>query len=221
MQSVIVAIDGACRGNGKPDCLSTGSAVFMFDNTFKIFTASDQQSSNQRGEMIGLLKALDAMTWLPNRGVTEVVMVMDSEFLFNALTKDWIGNWERKGWVTAEGNPVKSQDLWKQISEILAELDKLGIEIIPYHIKGHLVSLGKVTAAKMLEAHPDGEVLHGALWNKYDQDMIKNQDKWDAALQLFQRNHGFLPPDDIFKKFVVLNTLADYAAGTHADNLIR
>jgi ribonuclease HI len=215
----IVAIDGACRGNGKPNCLSTGAAVFKRPNGFTPLVKDERPSSNQRGEMLGLAAALDAATHLATAGETELYMVMDSEFLFNALTKDWLGNWERKGWKTAEGNPVKSQDLWMPIRDMLSELDKLGMEIIPYHIKGHLVSLGKVTAAKILNGTGGPEKLYEVLWDKYDQDKMKKPDAWDNALQVFERNHGFTPDEEVFKKFVVMNTVADYVATTLADEL--
>lgn len=219
---IIVSVDGACRGNGKPNCLSTGTALFFRDGVMNPNNTHETPSSNQRGEMLGMAKALDGIIWLArNESVREVYVVMDSEFVFNTLTKDWIGNWNNKGWVTAENKPVKNQDIWKPIKEMIDELDKLGVDIIPYHVKGHLVSIGPVTAAKMLQEDPSGTKLYDAIWRKYEQDKLRKPEKWEAALELFERNNGAVPSEEVFKKFVVLNTVTDYIATTYADDLSR
>lgn len=220
---IIISVDGACRGNGKPNCLSTGAAFYgMFTEddspTFTNKSVADTPSTNSRGELCGLIQGLQIACDVSVYH-NEIYMLMDSEYLFNALTKGWIGNWQRKGWITAEGTPVKNQDLWETIGQHLDDLDSNGVDIIPYHIKGHLVSLGKVTASQMLTKDPTGESLYNRIWTKYDEDKLKHPDKWEAALQLFERNHGFLPEEEVFKKFVVMNTVTDYIAGTLADFL--
>lgn len=212
---IIAAIDGACRGNGKPDCMSSGAAYIHHLKKFNIRVAIDKPSSNSRGEMCGLIEALNFATH--ENDLTEMILVMDSEYLFNAITKDWIGNWERKGWITAQGTSVKNQDLWKIVKLHLDALDELGVELVPYHIKGHLVSLGTVSAKKSLEADPTGHELYTKIWEKYELDKVKKPEKWHEAIELFERNNGFIPPEAVFKRFVVLNTVTDYIATTTLD----
>ena len=58
-----ISIDGACRRNGKPDCTASGG-VFYYGNTdgvkrCGVLSAYEYNSTNQRGELLALLKALD------------------------------------------------------------------------------------------------------------------------------------------------------------------
>lgn len=213
---MIIAIDGASRRNGKPDCLAAGGVFIKQDGTYKTAAGYDTPSTNQRGELVGLLAALETMGDLDPQ---DVILVTDSEYLYNAIYKDWLTGWANKGWKTASGDPVKSQDLWVKIADLLQRRRVEGYDINIYHIKGHLVSLGKVTASNILHKDPSGELLYLTIWEKYEADKLKHPDKFYNAYELFERNHGFPIDESSFKVFVVMNTVADYVAGTYCDKI--
>ena len=109
-----IAIDGACRRNGSPDCVSAGACFILIEEAIEqsfISTSYETESTSQRGELCGLLLALENTVNNP----TDTVIVTDSEYIFNTITKEWVARWRSTGWLTAEGTPVKNQDLWDQI----------------------------------------------------------------------------------------------------------
>lgn len=216
---MIISIDGASRRNGKPDCLSAGGVFIKTeDNRTRVMAGFEKFSTNQRGELQALQVVLSEMHEI-NPGKEDVVLVTDSEYLYNSVFKDWVGNWAGKGWVTADGSPVKNQDLWKNIHELLQRREDEGYIITIYHVKGHLMSLGKVTARDILLHDPTGKLLYETLWNKYEEAEMKKPDNFEKARGTFRRNHDFDLPDDIFKEFVVCNVVADYVAGTYIDRI--
>lgn len=210
----IIAIDGASRRNGKPDCVSAGG-VFIMDideETLKVSATAqlsefESASTNQRGEMLALLAALR----LINEEPEEAQVITDSEYLFNTMTKSWLHSWQRKGWVTASGSPVKNRDLWEKI---LSEHNKLvgsGAEVMFYHIKGHLLSVGKVTARQSLREDPTGRKLLEYCTMKYTG--TPRCPEADAPVQeLSVKNNGFELNSELLQRFVVVNTMADAIA---------
>lgn len=201
---MIMAIDGACRRNGKPSCVASGG-VFMlhFAATLSIQNAAalavyEVKSTNQRGEMLALLEALRYV-----KGPTNIVT--DSEYLFNAMTKNWCYNWENKGWVTAADKAVKNQDLWEQILEAHKKLE---YEVNFYYIKGHVVSIGKVTASKLLSQDPTGRLLYDTV----NKNLSIKPAKQEEALELSVKNNGFELEQESFKLFITMNTVADAIA---------
>lgn len=214
---MIIAIDGASRRNGSPDCRAAGSLFVKNDNAYSNRAIHKDQATNQQGEILGLINALTYA--VENKDQTDVYIITDSEYVYNAVTKDWITNWFYKGWVNMEGAPIKAKELWQRVAALQEQCIAAGIEIMMYHIKGHLVSIGKVTAAKSLAADPTGEDLYKMAWHKYEKVKLDKPEKFATARELFKRNHGFEIEEETFKRFVVMNTVADYVAGTYLDKV--
>jgi ribonuclease HI len=219
----ILAIDGASRRNGKPDCLSAGS-VFLKPSIGQLepykLVCAEKNSTNQRGELSALKIALVAGLVIKStcEDDTDLYMITDSEYLFNTITKDWISNWERKGWLTADSNPVKNKDCWEEIQLYLQKYDKRNMERpIMYCVKGHLISIGKATAAKILDADDTGMSLYYEVAAKYTSMLAADKHCFDPAMIKFEEVNGFKPPVDIFGEMIICNTVADLIAGWHAD----
>lgn len=47
-----------------------------------------------------------------------VEIITDSEYLKNGITK-WIHGWKQRGWMSADKKPVKNQDLWMALDELV------------------------------------------------------------------------------------------------------
>ena len=156
---LLISIDGACRRNGKPDCVAAGGVfIQQFNENLDLQQTSilsnyETASTNQRGELLALLTALDHI-WVSKQ---DTQIVTDSEYLFNAMTKEWYRSWMNKNWVTATGEPVKNRDLWQEIAKAYCRCADAGIDITFYHIKGHCIPFGKVTA-KILIKEQNGTV---------------------------------------------------------------
>ena len=106
-----IDIDGAWRRNCQPDCVSAG-ACFILDEDNGVeqtYTISQYEdcSTSQRGELMGLTLALEHIAaCAPD---TDTVVITDSEYLFNTMTKEWVSRWEVNGWKTAQGTDLKNK----------------------------------------------------------------------------------------------------------------
>lgn len=212
-----MAIDGACRKNGTPECKS-GAGVFVriLDNeeaeTRVMMSQEESHSSNQRGELHALLLALH---YVFDKKAT-VQIITDSEYIFNTITKEWYKGWANRGWLTKDGNPVKNQDLWKNI---VALWDCSSSEILMYHLKGHVVPIGAVTASKLLEADDTGNQLFQHCLERYEAYESTNADRIEHAQKLSETNNGYSLDKDIMKLFVAINCTADIIATKAVDRV--
>ena len=67
-------------------------------------------TTNNRMEMMAAIQALRLL-----REPCKVDVYSDSSSLVNAFTKGWIKSWQAHGWVKADKQPVKNQDLWEEL----------------------------------------------------------------------------------------------------------
>lgn len=216
----VISIDGACRRNGKPDCVSAGGVfIQQYEADSCIHTdvihCCDLRSTNQRGEIKALSAALEYIIKMCSVGDT-IQIVTDSEYIFNTMTKEWFIGWESRGWLTAAGEPVKNADLWRSVYELHKKCSEY-YDVNYYHIKGHCISFGKVTANRLLDADDSGSRLLQEIYSKYDVSVATKQDVFENAQELSFRNNGFRLPEDIFRRFVVANTMADAIATKRVD----
>ena len=200
-----IAIDGACRRNGKPDCVASGSAFIKGPNACSVIQVHEYRSTNQSGELLALIAALQ---YLGNQAV-DAQIITDSEYLFNAMTNEWPKRWSNTGWKTSSGGEVKNRDLWEQVISAAAQVTG---EVAYYHIKGHCVPFGKVTAEDLVRRDPSGEMLYMALNKKFDAVAPTKAVAFEDAQNLSDKNNGFRLPKEIFREFVVLNSVADIFA---------
>lgn len=60
-------------------------------------------------------------------GVEKSIVVTDSQYCVNALTKWWPG-WERNGWLTKSGTEVKNADLIREIIPMLGNTELVWVK---------------------------------------------------------------------------------------------
>src|SRR3546814_942246 len=61
-------------------------------------------------ELMAAIQALEALS-----APCEVVLHTDSQYVQKGIS-EWLTGWQRRGWKTAGGAPVKNQDLWQRLS---------------------------------------------------------------------------------------------------------
>jgi len=217
---IIVAIDGASRRNGKPNCLSMGTVYIhnTVSGSHQFINTAEHESTSQRGEINALLSALDRIK-ANGRNVSDLIMVSDSEYIYNTVTKEWYKNWANKDWVTAEGTPVKNRDQWESVAELLNSIDEQGLEVPMYHIKGHLVKITKAQGKKLFD-QDFGAALYNFAKNAATVLVAERSDEaFLKALETFDKNHGFVPDDEVLVELIACNTVADVVAGYTIDEL--
>lgn len=212
--TLLISIDGATRRNGKPDCVAAGGVfVQRFNDNgqrtlCEALSVYENGSTNQRGELLALLKALDYIY----SAETDANVVTDSEYIFNAMTKQWYTNWQHKGWKTATDEPVKNKDIWLEVCNAMQRISERDIEVHFYHIKGHCIPFGKVTANNALKIDPSGTLLYGMVLLRYNEIKHAKQANLDAANNLSLKNNGFSLDEATMESFVVANTVVDAIA---------
>ncbi len=211
----VIAIDGACRRNGKPDCTSSGGVFVQVLNgwreyvTSEVLSTHEYASTNQRGELLALLLALDNACMAKD---ADTFIITDSEYIFNAMTKAWFVRWYNNNWKTAAGESVKNSDIWLEIFMAMRRCEEADVLLHFYHIKGHCIPFGRVTADNLLARDPSGKLLLDEVHKKFSTCKSTKQDVFAAAQELSERNNGFKLPDEIFESFVVANVVADAIA---------
>lgn len=209
---LVISIDGACRRNGKPNCVSAGG-VFVMQYEIerlvdtKIFTNFETGSTNQRGELLALLTALDHV-W---EAKSDAQIITDSEYIFNSMTKNWCDTWLNNGWNTSAGTPVKNKDIWMAIDQAHKRCVDNGLEVMYYHVKGHAMSFGKVTATKLLDADDSGYSLYKKVEEKLRTTALK-EGMYETVNMLSLKNNGFELDGPILAKFICTNIVADAVA---------
>lgn len=197
----IISFDGSCRRNGKPNCVSMGAAVIHNADIFQYVGSAERNSTNQRGELNGCIEALKLL--LQNPFTTNIIT--DSQYIYNAITKEWFINWERKGWITASNELVKNRDKWEEISRLIYKIEEADISWSIFHIKGHMLSIGPKTASKLLGSGI--AELYKAVSTAYvkPENIIK-------AKRVFVETHDIDITDFSLRHFIDYNTIADYVA---------
>ena len=210
---LLVAIDGACRRNGKPSCISASSAFIMNYNEYlqleetTILSGYEKGSTNQRGELIALLLALDYVC----NSKQDARIITDSEYIFNAMTKNWFNTWENNNWTTATGTPVKNQDLWLLVKDLYDKYYENDIDVVFYHIKGHTMHFNKKLAKQSIIADVSGRRLYDAVSQKYLEDK-EVKDIFNKTAEVSKKNNGFAFKGSSLERCVVSNMVADSIA---------
>lgn len=126
--------DGACRGNPGP---GGWGAIIRFNEHEKCLHGAESMTTNNRMELTAVIRGLSAIKY-----PCQVKIITDSRYVMQGIT-EWLASWKRKGWKTADKQPVKNKDLWEKLEE----------EVIKHYVtwewvKGH-------------SGHPENELADG------------------------------------------------------------
>jgi ribonuclease HI len=103
---VDVYTDGACRGNPGPG----GWGVYMrYDGHEKELYGGERETTNNRMELMAAIMALESLS-----RQCQVRLTTDSEYVKKGIS-EWMVAWKKRGWRTANKQPVKNKDLWERL----------------------------------------------------------------------------------------------------------
>jgi ribonuclease HI len=115
--------DGACRGNPGP---GGWGALLRSRGMEKELWGGEADTTNNRMELTAVIRALEALK-RPSR----VRLYTDSQYVQKGISQ-WIRQWKRRGWRTADRKPVKNIDLWQRLDELAA------VHEVEWHwVRGH------------------------------------------------------------------------------------
>ena len=101
--------DGGCRGNPGP---GGWGVVLQAGSAEKELWGGEANTTNNRMELTAVIRALGALT-----RPASVQIHTDSQYVQKGISQ-WIHNWKRNGWKTADKKPVKNADLWQELDRI-------------------------------------------------------------------------------------------------------
>jgi len=123
IEVVEIFTDGACRGNPGP---GGWGVLLRYGDHEKKLCGGEAETTNNRMELMAAIKGLQAI-----KGPSKIILTTDSKYVMHGIT-EWIINWKKRGWKTANKKPVKNVDLWQSLD---AEIQAHNIEW--KWVKGH------------------------------------------------------------------------------------
>lgn len=121
---VVIYTDGACSGN--PGAGGWG-AILMHGNRKKEISGFEQYTTNNIMELTAVIEALKTL-----KKPCKVELFSDSAYVVNALNQGWLENWKNNNWLGSDKKPVKNEELWKSLCELL-EMHQVNFN----KVKGH------------------------------------------------------------------------------------
>ena len=106
--------DGSCLenpGNG-------GWAAIIIDDEKK--TQIKGSKKNTTNNQMELLAPIEALKKIPKASKIEIFT--DSKYVKSGIT-EWIHNWKKNGWKTADKQPVKNKELWEELDLLANEFE--------------------------------------------------------------------------------------------------
>ncbi|MEO1765987.1 ribonuclease HI [Thiobacter aerophilum] len=111
---VDIYTDGACKGNPGP---GGWGVLLRYGDHERELWGGEPATTNNRMELTAVIRALKALK-RPSR----VRLHTDSQYVQKGIT-EWLPNWKKRGWRTAENKPVKNADLWRELDALAANHD--------------------------------------------------------------------------------------------------
>jgi ribonuclease HI len=133
--TVEIYTDGACKGN--PGVGGWG-VLLRQDGGTRELHGGEALTTNNRMELTAVIRALEAL-----QRRSRVRLHTDSQYVQLGI-RDWIHDWKKRGWRTADRKPVKNEDLWRRLDELAGAHD---VEWI--WVRGHDVNTGNERADEL------------------------------------------------------------------------
>lgn len=151
--SLIVAVDGACPGNGTAAATTSGCGVYLsptdvsLNESWRVTETPGYQHTNQRAELRAAIRGINiAMEYIRDGGqvtcdhpdpacrVKHLVIKSDSGYVVDGITK-YVKKWESNGWRNAKGEPVKNRDLWETLGDWVDQVNDSDAVVSFWHVK--------------------------------------------------------------------------------------
>lgn len=130
-EEINIYTDGSCLKN--PGRGGWGIVIVENAKVIAEYSKGYELTTNSRMEMYAILMALK---YAKKNKVNVINIKSDSNFIVQAINKNWINNWVKKGWKKSGNEPVANADIWKPIYSLYAELSS-EIEINFIKVKAH------------------------------------------------------------------------------------
>jgi ribonuclease HI len=178
---VVIFTDGAAKGNPGP---GGWGAILATAERVRELGGGSPHTTNNKMELTAVIEALRAARGLEGK----VLLHTDSTYVIRGIT-EWIHGWRRRGWRTAEGQPVLNRELWEALAAVVTERGRGGIEW--HYVRGHIGTPGNERADEIATgfAADDFDGLYDGPRAGYDVDLHERP----ADTSLPKRSSGSKP----------------------------
>ncbi|MGH8034863.1 MAG: ribonuclease HI [Lysobacterales bacterium] len=107
---VHIYTDGACSGNPGP---GGWGSVLLYNSHRRELSGGDRATTNNRMELQAVIESMHVL-----RRPCKVTIHTDSVYVMKGMT-EWLPQWKRRNWRTADKQPVKNQELWQMLEQAL------------------------------------------------------------------------------------------------------
>jgi ribonuclease HI len=128
VSEVEIYTDGACRGNPGP---GGWGALLICGDSRRELSGAETTTTNNRMELTAAIEALKAL-----KRPVNVTLYTDSKYVCTGI-EEWLPQWKRRGWKTADKKPVKNIDLWQAL-DVAREPHRVNWQ----WVKGHAGNAG-------------------------------------------------------------------------------
>ena len=111
---VEIYTDGACSGNPGP---GGWGSVLLYNGHRREMSGGERQTTNNRMELMAVIQALEVL-----KRPCDVTLHTDSTYVMKGMT-EWLENWKRRNWRTADKKPVKNVELWQRLEKAIHRHD--------------------------------------------------------------------------------------------------
>ena len=145
--TIVAFTDGA--SSRKNNIMSWAYVVYIDNEEFHYDYGVESDSTNNRMEITAMLQLLEFL----KESESEIIHICsDSKYLLKAISPQftsiqtgeteyssysWLDLWQKTDWISSTGTPVKNQDLWFKMIELLKTIKKHNI-VKFFHTKGHI-----------------------------------------------------------------------------------
>ena len=106
--------DGSCIGNPGN---GGWAAIIIKDGKKTQIKGFKKNTTNNQMELLAPIQVLKKIP----KG-SKVQIFTDSKYVKSGIT-DWIHNWKKNGWKTANKEPVKNKELWEELDLLTNEFE--------------------------------------------------------------------------------------------------
>lgn len=154
---IVVYTDGGSRnhGNVKGGHVKDSDRAawaYHINNHGQVYEGTDGEfgATNNRMEIMALIQSIKRLNEL-KINQQNAIFVLDSQYVLNAITKNWLNGWKRRGFKKADGKVVANVELWRELDQLLPTVPKKTFE----WTKGHAENVGNNRVDQLLNETMD------------------------------------------------------------------
>jgi len=148
---LVVFTDGSSLGNPGPGGWGALIISQKLDELIEL-GGNKPQTTNNEMELTAILSVLAYAM----HNTQHIHIFTDSQYAINGI-QGWMYGWERKGWITAQKEPVKNMEIWKELLRLVGERGRNTLTF--HHVSGHVGISGNERVDDIARGHAEGQML--------------------------------------------------------------